>query len=518
MAEPYASSNPVTQYTPTGDLLIDALLPDVPRYKWTPPSGVITYSFGTSALLYAPSTAYNGSLDNESEHFQAFNSAQQTAGRAVAAAWGELIAIPILEVAESVSQVGDIRMAFSVLPEDSWGWATFPWPWYPAAGDIWINDDIAIEPFNISGSTDTPNYDFFALIHEFGHALGLKHPFSGSTVLPLNLDDRHNTVMSYTDYQAHPWGVWASTPMVYDIQAIQAIYGANFGTRTGNDVYAFNPNEWVVKSIWDAGGIDEIDASTFLAGVTIDLQDGHYSSLGLQQNLGIAFHAIIENARGGRGDDTIHGNDASNTLLGGEGNDTFFASKGLDVLDGGGGADTVNFAGPRGDYEINPTPGGFTLTHTPGGSDVSTLYSVEYLGFSDLFEEIVFTTDGVEAQAYRIYQAAFDRQPDLGGLGYWVAQMRQGMDLIEVSARFLDSAEFRGLYGADADNGVFITALYANVLHRSPDEAGYSWWLQQLDSNQKERDKTLADFSESPENQIQVIGSIQDGIEFIPWG
>lgn len=32
------------------------------------------------------------------------------------------------------------------------------------------------------------------------------------------------------------------------------------------------------------------------------------------------------------------------------------------------------------------------------------------------------------------------------------------------------------------------------------------------------REELLVQFSESPENQAQVIGSIQDGIAFTPWG
>ena len=50
-----------------------------------------------------------------------------------------------------------------------------------------------------------------------------------------------------------------------------------------------------------------------------------------------------------------------------------------------------------------------------------TLVSVERLVFSDV--TVALDLDGVGGQAYRIYKAAFDREPDSGGLGYWIAQM-----------------------------------------------------------------------------------------------
>lgn len=39
-----------------------------------------------------------------------------------------------------------------------------------------------------------------------------------------------------------------------------------------------------------------------------------------------------------------------------------------------------------------------------------------------------------------------------------------------------------------------------------------------MQAHQAPREELLAQFSESPENQAQVIGSIQDGIAFTPWG
>ena len=121
-------------------------------------------------------------------------------------------------------------------------------------------------------------------------------------------------------------------------------------------------------------------------------------------------------------------------------------------------------------------------------------------------------------KAYRIYQAAFDRDPvqgDTRGLGYWVSQIDNGMDVVEVAARFIDSPEFRATYGNAADNATFLSKLYENILNRTPDAVGYQWWLNELNSNpDRNWAVVLAEFSESRENQVNVAAIVGEGIVF----
>jgi len=91
--------------------------------------------------------------------------------------------------------------------------------------------------------------------------------------------------------------------MVYDILAIQKLYGANINHRTGNDTYAFNPAAPSFEAIWDAGGTDTFSVAAFANGCTVDLRPGAYSSLAydtlsLTSNIGIAFGCTIENCAG----------------------------------------------------------------------------------------------------------------------------------------------------------------------------------------------------------------------------
>jgi cyclophilin family peptidyl-prolyl cis-trans isomerase len=162
-----------------------------------------------------------------------------------------------------------------------------------------------------------------------------------------------------------------------------------------------------------------------------------------------------------------------------------------------------------------------------GGWAVSSAYGFSVLKLVDFSrillsdKTIALDLDGSAGQAYRVYKAAFDRDPmqgDTVGLGYWITQMDEGMDMVEVAARFIDSDEFRALYGTNPTNGEFLTKVYNNVLDRDPDAGGYDWWMDQLENNpEKSWGKVLADFSESPENQTNVAELIANGIVFDPW-
>ena len=145
--------------------------------------------------------------------------------------------------------------------------------------------------------------------------------------------------------------------------------------------------------------------------------------------------------------------------------------------------------------------------------------SIERIMLRDSY--LAIDLNGNAGQAYRVYKAAFNRDPMIGdraGLGYWIAQIDKGMDMVEVSARFVDSKEFRDLYGTNPTNAQFLTKLYENVLGRAPEATGYNWWLNELNTNpSKTKAKVLADFSESAENQTGVASLIGNGITYEPW-
>jgi Ca2+-binding RTX toxin-like protein len=218
-------------------------------------------------------------------------------------------------------------------------------------------------------------FGFATIIHEIGHALGLAHPhdngFGSSKMLRVYdsndygefyLNQGINTMMSYL----HGWQLAPffdpnrdqhigreATPMAFDIAVLQEKYGANTNTNVGDTIYDLpdsNAAGAFYSCIWDAGGTDTIRHNGNAAAV-IDLRP---ASLAYEWNGGgfvcyvseicggftIAANVVIENAKGGSGNDEITGNSFNNVLEGGAGDDVLIGGAGDDFLIGGAGDDT----------------------------------------------------------------------------------------------------------------------------------------------------------------------------------
>lgn len=198
------------------------------------------------------------------------------------------------------------------------------------------------------------------------------------------------------------------------------------------------------------------------------------------------------------GNDTFISSGADDILYGGAGNDYF---------DGGAGTDTLLYREGRSgrDVSVN-SDGSITVSNS---SETDQLVNIERIQFNDGI--LSFDADGNAGQAYRIYQAAFDRTPDTGGLSYWINSMDGGNSLAAVADGFVKSAEFAAVYGANANNSAFVAKLYQNVLGRDGEEGGISFWEGQLNQGVS-RAQVLAGFAESEENIIGVAPAIADGI------
>lgn len=216
--------------------------------------------------------------------------------------------------------------------------------------------------------------------------------------------------------------------------------------------------------------------------------------------------------RAGAGNDRLSGGRSDDHLDGGDGDDHFVESQGNDSIVGGNGLDTMAFSQSRSSYQLSKSANGTTLRSASG---TDTLQGVERVEFSD--KALALDVDGVAGKAFRLYQAAFDRKPDLDGLGYWISQLDKDQNLGKAAAGFLNSQEFKTKYGADASIDTLVTKLYQNVLHRDPEQAGKDYWVKELSEGRKTMDQALADFSESPENVANLVGVMADGIEYIPF-
>jgi hypothetical protein len=92
------------------------------------------------------------------------------------------------------------------------------------------------------------------------------------------------------------------------------------------------------------------------------------------------------------------------------------------------------------------------------------------------------------------------------------------MSLVEMAARFVDSAEFKSLFGASVSSEQFLYKLYFNILDRTPDREGFLWWLNELtDATPITWAEALARFADSPENRAQTEDSLSNGLTYQPW-
>ncbi|ACP23338.1 putative protease (plasmid) [Sinorhizobium fredii NGR234] len=361
----------------TGNELVDGLLSG---YAW---SGTITYAFPTSA------SAYNYGP----EKYDGFNSISQaqinTARFAMVVGYGSAAndgfsveGFTNARFAAGSASSATIRFAQSNEPDTAYAYMPGN---YSQAGDIWFGTDyigtVADYRKPVAG-----NYAWHTLLHELGHALGLKHGHEQEGAfepLPSQYDSIEYSIMTYRGYvggygYAYEQYGAPQTFMMADIAALQEMYGADFSTNSGNTVYKWTPGSGatlvngavgiapganrIFATIWDGGGSDTYDLTAYKIALKIDLRPGKVSTFSADQlawlgggsNDGYAagnifnallYHgdtrSLIENVLGGSGNDAITGNQAANKLYGYAGNDIMNGDTGHDTLYGGVGSDKL---------------------------------------------------------------------------------------------------------------------------------------------------------------------------------
>ena len=308
----------------------------------------ITWQYaGTSAPVDFIGGSYTG--------WTAFAAAEKAAFEAVLGHIETFLNVDFVEVTGSADpdlDVGNVTLAGSLAGVGGYS--------YSSSGSAIIEYD----SFVVYDNTLDLSLDAYTnlLLHEMGHALGVKHPFS-SPSLPAGEDNNKYTVMSYTDNPDN--GEASDVMMLYDVLALQDIWGGA-GYLAGNTTYTGSRSD-TVDTVWDTGGTDIFNAGAITTDVTLDLRQGKFSKFGSYDDVVIAFGSRIENAKGGSGDDTITGNSLANVLNGGKGNDTIRGGGNADTLKGGIGRDTL--VGQKGNDTL-VGGGGFDTLLGGGGKDI----------------------------------------------------------------------------------------------------------------------------------------------------
>ena len=349
-----------------------------------------TISFSFNESIPTDYYEYGEELTN---NWSALNTQQKDAVRSITNEINELLGISLKEV----SSGGLIEFNLVQTGTNVAGFSFYPGTYRDYAGDVFLSQGFndSSEEFGLKAGEE----GWLTIVHELGHALGLKHPFKEEgnepPFLPTSEDDINHSVMSYTSFENHTpvfttsgSSIKYETNLVnpslyslYDVATLQSIYGVNTTTNTEDTIYKFQYTDYTINTIWDAGGEDTIDLSSTLGTSVVHLQSGslnsadqysveeittlhqdlvndrHWNSwikesiidldsqgylyLG-HNNLAIAQGTVIENILTGAGDDTITDNEVNNRILTGLGDDKInIGQGGLDYVDGGEGNDIL---------------------------------------------------------------------------------------------------------------------------------------------------------------------------------
>jgi VCBS repeat-containing protein len=399
-------------------------------------------------------------------------------------------------------------------PNYGGGWAS--WSYYGAqSGQAREMTDATVSLGMTAGYVQDDDFGMKLTLHEIAHSIGLLHPgdYNGSSAQSYEAnasyfqDSLQYTVMSYwsetkTGANFTTWidgikvGGSPTGLMLHDIAALQRLYGANMSTRTGDTVYGFNSNTgdstWtltdkydsIIAAVWDAGGNDTLDVSGFNLPANIDLREEGFSSFGgLKYNFAIAKGAIIENAIGGSGDDTIMGNAAGNVLTGNggndvlygmEGNDTLYGNAGNDSLMGGLGRDQL-FGGDGDDWIYYDANDAWDTNGVNGGKGFDTLV------FETLWVAIDLVANGFEQSALLLIDTATEIWKEISQFYNIAGQMVQKETIF--------------------DDGTSQVVVYDVANTQS-----WSEWVRTYDANGKQTSETFIDNKVAP-------GAVDDNVK-----
>ena len=487
---------------------------------------VISYSFPTGSNTSA-GYAYQDDVGDISPI--SFSLKQQEDTRAAFNEIEHYINVKFVEVIETEETVGTIRLAINTITDEQGKFlpgivATADPPISdPRGGDIWFNKSYAKSDFSTglvamaqdsqSVGSQTPIGDLTVMYHEIFHALGVEHPNDNPDIpFPEDKNSREYTVMAgefsvdgaSTKIIDDKEYAIPSTPMAYDIAALQYLYGSNTKFNSGDTTYTFDPSIPEIKLIWDGGGTDTLNFVNFSESSTINLTNGSYFTVPfdgwfLKNNFSIAYGAVIENVITGSGADIIVGNSSNNVITGGLGGDT---------IDGGAGIDqavyTENFTG------VSLVKLGAVWNVTLG-ADKDTLSNIERLKFND--KHLALDLDDHAGQIVKVLGLLLgkDQATNKTYVGAGLKLLDDGMTYEQLMQTALEV-----VLGANASSLSVVEMIWGNLIGPPTPADSISQYSALIDNGtytSTELAMIAADNSLNT-SAIDLVGLAQTGVEY----
>ncbi|HEV3447791.1 MAG TPA: DUF4214 domain-containing protein [Gemmataceae bacterium] len=138
-----------------------------------------------------------------------------------------------------------------------------------------------------------------------------------------------------------------------------------------------------------------------------------------------------------------------------------------------------------------------------GGEDAGWLQAMQNgMSIEQVAQAFLTSPEYATLQITNDYANLLGRQPETGAVDAWLGTMRTTGDSYAFTAGILNSPEYYLLHGNEATH--FVESLYANVLGRSSDAAGLSYWSAGL-AQGGTRQQVVTGFLDSHEAHALIV-------------